>query len=1225
MSYRLWMTAVVGIGLVALLAGPQPARAGGDDPLITHPDVFVVFDTSGSMSSNAGGGRSRFTAAQEVLTGTGAFSYNPTGTCPSPQLDDGIMDLYRGMVRFGFGSFDDDGGGCRQYGRNLAAYGDDPRSTDGDGDTVKGRGIKGRRGNNTNMDRCYYNNGCLIDVVKPGAPWDIDGNNDDTQQEICSMGYHGCTPVAASLHDARYYFEHYESEIGYSDPFGRHDGDCRPQFVLLMTDGQEWPPCRECPEDGSGDLCPENNSDPHNDWSSRCSWYGNEAMQAKYLWDIGVPVYVVAFGNMGPGNRRRMHRIARAGAGMPQGEWSVSNLADLEHPAGPKYDEPKAFIASDQLALKVAFAVILDSILAGSVSRTATATTPSSSTYGKALEATAWFEMGIAGITWNGFLALDELRDDDNDGVAEPHDRIVAAWGLYTPQAGEHLAALPSAGDRRFLTIVEDPRSETYYDLSAGDYDLPRTEGMGTAGLYPFKASNSLDASYDFDHSLMCLTNTGELNPDTFAPFTPDQLARYIKAYVRGEPMTLGTTFLRMALEPQLGDIFHSSPQIVPPPAALNPDYRFEAYYQENKLRHTMVYVGANDGLLHAFVAEDNDSSDGTVDPLTELWGFMPTRVLSTIQKIRHGGHTFFVDGTPVIRDVYFHNMDAPDGDPSTDTCLKDGGGDCIEGTYRTMLVGSQRAGGDAYFALDVTDPDNPGYLWEYRTSMPADDDDPATDHDDYVAQQCKGTALQTWSRPIIGQVWLKDGSSSEFLNKSVVIVPGGYLPSMEIGGFVTCADLMEATVSANTLHVLDAETGELLRKFHFSGNAHMADLEAALADYYDAIANGTSWNHWGAGVDFDSGDFDWANSTGWNCAELRPHAGVPLHVPAGVVDEQFCEYTHNSGSIAYQQECCTNAGGTKCPNFNGNAHGNCYYRYTEYDNGNIEIELKTVGCYLASADNEGKLHAEIGGDFAIEGAAATPVAYSTKLGSFLSRVFVASSKGKIYRVIMDHGQYEEGNPEGEKIVAHDSDPTKDWSADLWFDAIDTAFVSSPVQTERRPITIDPTLALNGERNLILYYGTGPIDDMDYHPGVQEYFYAVEETRDATDPTILNPKGELVDVKDDFGPSERLYNKPLIIGGNVYFSTFQPDTNACGSGNSKVYTFDYEDFNPLESAFAPKSFAGIAKGPSMRWTAQGPQVVVTSKDAVTDEVVTENLGEVELVQSARALYWGEVL
>ena len=107
-----------------------------------------------------------------------------------------------------------------------------------------------------------------------------------------------------------------------------------------------------------------------------------------------------------------------------------------------------------------------------------------------------------------------------------------------------------------------------------------------------------------------------------------------------------------------------------------------------------MIYVGANDGMLHAFYATLD-----VLDPLRgqEAWAVIPSAVLPNLYKLaddnyNHDGHQFYVDGTPVGR----RRLDRQ--------------------RWKTILVGGLNGGGKGYYALDVTVPGVPPMpLWEFK------------------------------------------------------------------------------------------------------------------------------------------------------------------------------------------------------------------------------------------------------------------------------------------------------------------------------------------------------------------------------------------------------------------------------------------------------------------------------------------------------------------------------
>ncbi|MFO7608645.1 MAG: PilC/PilY family type IV pilus protein [Candidatus Krumholzibacteriia bacterium] len=73
-----------------------------------------------------------------------------------------------------------------------------------------------------------------------------------------------------------------------------------------------------------------------------------------------------------------------------------------------------------------------------------------------------------------------------------------------------------------------------------------------------------------------------------------------------------------------LGDIVHSTPVVVGAPSnyQFSPDY--QEFYVANENRRKMVYVGANDGMLHAFDAQSGE----------ERWAFVPEFALPKLPDL---------------------------------------------------------------------------------------------------------------------------------------------------------------------------------------------------------------------------------------------------------------------------------------------------------------------------------------------------------------------------------------------------------------------------------------------------------------------------------------------------------------------------------------------------------------------------------------------------------------
>ncbi len=229
-------------------------------------------------------------------------------------------------------------------------------------------------------------------------------------------------------------------------------------------------------------------------------------------------------------------------------------------------------------------------------------------------------------------------------------------------------------------------------------------DANGATGRKIVTCCTSAGAALPFTlSSLSGATLSSRTNYSTFANVPgveskPDSVANYI-SYLRGDTaQELKNGGVYRNREHLLGDIVNSKPVAVGAPAfpyhdVYNPGYAaFKTTYSERK---TVVYVGANDGMLHAF--------DGSIDDVTsgqELFAYVPSFVygdsktagtsgLSSLGKAVYS-HRYFVDSTP---DYYDVDLSRTKGATSTDP------------DWRTLVIGGLGKGGKGYYAIDVTDP----------------------------------------------------------------------------------------------------------------------------------------------------------------------------------------------------------------------------------------------------------------------------------------------------------------------------------------------------------------------------------------------------------------------------------------------------------------------------------------------------------------------------------------
>jgi type IV pilus assembly protein PilY1 len=232
------------------------------------------------------------------------------------------------------------------------------------------------------------------------------------------------------------------------------------------------------------------------------------------------------------------------------------------------------------------------------------------------------------------------------------------------------------------------------------------TINSATGAAVPFRLAN------------LSAAQQSSLNSGWSVLLTPPT-SQAVLNYLRGDKSNEGvnTTSFRTRSH-ILGDIVYSAAVPVGAPdgpyldtgvtGSPNPGY---STFKTNKAsRAATVYVGANDGMMHAF--DDTVANGGK-----ETWAYIPMALFGNgdpndsvhaaapafqlgALSYRRGGiplysHKFYVNATPRVADVDFANTNTSTP-PAT-------GND-----WRTILVGGLGAGGRAVYALDVTDPIGP-------------------------------------------------------------------------------------------------------------------------------------------------------------------------------------------------------------------------------------------------------------------------------------------------------------------------------------------------------------------------------------------------------------------------------------------------------------------------------------------------------------------------------------
>lgn len=215
-----------------------------------------------------------------------------------------------------------------------------------------------------------------------------------------------------------------------------------------------------------------------------------------------------------------------------------------------------------------------------------------------------------------------------------------------------------------------------------------------------------------------------------------------------------GTTTIRPGVH---GDVLHSRPAVV----------------NYGGTTGIVVFYGSNDGMIRAI---NGNKPTGPTDTTAgkELWGFLPEEHFPKFKRLR--------DNAPEIR---LSTTDAASSATPRDYFV-DGPISIYQkvGTDpKVYLYAAMRRGGRFIYALDVTDPAAPKYLWRKAFS----------DTD-------MGKLGQTWSEPRVTKI--------KGMTDPVIVMGGGYDAAAED------AATPGTTTMGNAVFVLNALTGAFVHRF---------------------------------------------------------------------------------------------------------------------------------------------------------------------------------------------------------------------------------------------------------------------------------------------------------------------------------------------------------------------------------------------------------------------------
>ncbi len=297
-------------------------------------------------------------------------------------------------------------------------------------------------------------------------------------------------------------------------------------------------------------------------------------------------------------------------------------------------------------------------------------------------------------------------------------------------EAGSNLVNIPAA-DRKIFTFI-DKDNDGVVDADANNFDA-------TGEMVQFKASTavaSLGTIPNSDAAYYIKPYLGVRDGSAYSYLGGSQDARVINLinYIRGVDIT-GCRNRTMLIDEadhvwKLGDIIYSTPVTVAKPSEnfhmLYRDSSYQEFYNTYKNRETVIYVGANDGMLHAFTSWVYDSATrtytkpavapGSEEIGDEIWAYIPQTLLPHLKWLASPAysHTYYVDMKPRVFDAKINTGN----------------------TWGTFMLLGLRMGGKhiwcenedfaydgsandtrhfypTYTLLNITDPRNPKVVWE--------------------------------------------------------------------------------------------------------------------------------------------------------------------------------------------------------------------------------------------------------------------------------------------------------------------------------------------------------------------------------------------------------------------------------------------------------------------------------------------------------------------------------
>jgi hypothetical protein len=656
-------------------------------------------------------------------------------------------------------------------------------------------------------------------------------------------------------------------------------------------------------------------------------------------------------------------------------------------------------------------------------------------------------------------------------GKADTSDRIypmhVEAGGAAQPYITKDKDDLMNA----FRTIMNNVKGAVFYGSAPAA--TTSTDLGDTVLVASFNAANwtgNVEAIKKDANGMWSATlwKASEQMPATRSVWTAD-VANNVSAYTSAT--LTGDNYLCKPL----GDIINSTPVVVGTPPFF---YSFDNYAGFKRSlsitspRPKTIYVGANDGMLHAFSLADG----------AEKWAFLPYSMQAKVNLAASGAtydpcstgycHQSLLDGNPLVADVYANF----------------GGG---SKKWRTLLVIGQRGGGTAYTALDVTSGQSPD----------PGNTDPAR-------------VLWELTDPDLGETWA-DAAIER------VAYPGGGAGARAWGAFMTSGYNINDNLQVNQkafLFGVEADTGTGLWS---NGIVPIKKI----------------------GLTSEAGSLNYINNVG------------PNFVNGEVV--------RGATSGAYGTIVSVSDAGTTGTVYLTNVQG--AFQHGEQLLGSLGNQAVVSGTLAAStaAQANNALNSPVTGNFTV-GDYTEDCIYTGDLYGTLFRVDNIG-KGQTPSVsrLFQFNPYP-SNPNDHPIRGKASVAYNTTGSGLW-----VYYGTGRYETSGDKVNLSPQYFFGLKDTItprVTPYSLADLTQVEARFATGTFGASTRTVRTIVGSNPLyNPWAMKLFAGQSgwggpalIGGSERVFTKPLVVGGIVFFTSFIPDADLCtGSGDTWVFAVDY--------------------------------------------------------------------